>query len=295
MTTAKQLNVHKTRSFAKINLGIEILRKRQDGYHEIRTLFQTIDFYDSLEFLPLKGKSIQLEGDDPRIPWNKDNLIYKAASVLQETHGISTGVEIRVRKRIPPGKGLGGGSSNAAVTLYVLNQIWGLSLGKKQLQEIGGRLGADIPFFLDGGTCLGLGKGDKIIPLPDLEKFHCLLVLPDFPVPTADVYKRIVLTLQEKESRIIEFLNSHEFRLLENNLEETVFSLYPQLKSIKSHISERDSILTLVSGTGSAVYGLFPEKDKAEHALGGLGNNLSSLLIETLSRDRYWRGVMNGV
>jgi len=295
METIEQNVSIKIRSFAKINLGIEVLRKRPDGYHEIRTLFQAVDFSDSLEFFPTQKNRICLDGDDPLILWNETNLIYRAARALQEASGTSRGVEIFARKRIPPGKGLGGGSSNAAVTLHVLNQLWGLSLEKKQLLEIGGRLGADVPFFLEGGICLGLGKGERVFPLPDLGKLYCLLVLPDFPVSTADVYGRFALTSLEKKSRISAFLSSHDFCLLENNLEETVFSLYPQLRSIKSHISEQDSILTLVSGSGSAVFGLFPDKEKAELALRSLDNNLSTLLVETLTRDRYWRSLMNGV
>lgn len=285
----------KARSFAKINLGIEIIGKRPDGYHEIRTLLQTIDFYDSLEFDLLERNAVELEGDDPLVPWDKNNLIFKAAEALKANTGCKEGVKIRVRKRIPTGKGLGGGSSNAAVVLYVLDKLWHLSLGKMRLKEIGSRLGADIPFFLEGGLCLGRGKGDQISPLADLDKLYCLLILPDFPIYTAEIYRHFTLTLKRKESKIGEFLKSRDFGLLENNLEETVFRFYPQLKGIKSDLSQRDSALALISGTGSAVYGLFFKRKNAEKARKRMGSELSSLIVNVISREEYWHLVLNGV
>jgi 4-diphosphocytidyl-2-C-methyl-D-erythritol kinase len=247
------------KSFAKINLGIEVLEKRKDGYHEIRTLFQTINLFDTLEFHPAEGEKILLFGDDRSIPWNEDNLIYKAASSLKEKYKLSRGIKINALKNIPPGKGLGGGSSNAAMTLYALNKIWSLSLKRSELMELGKNLGADVPYFLEGGLCLGTGTGDTITPLDDLPSLLCLLGVPDISIPTSDIYRqvRLFLTSKDKDSKIIKFLNSRDFRFLENSLEEPVFRLYPQIKETKSLFQCLRPELSLVSGTGAAVFGLF--------------------------------------
>lgn len=285
------------RSFAKINLGIEVLRKRDDGYHEIRTLFQTINFFDVLEFIPSRSGKILLHGDDHSIPWNEDNLIYKAAASLREEGGISEGIEIHTSKNIPPGKGLGGGSSNAAMTLHALNKIWALNLQKAELMELGRSLGADIPYFLEGGLCLGTGAGDVISPLEDLPSMFCLLGLPALSIPTSDIYKqvRLFLTSRDKDSKIIRFLNSRDFRFLENKLEEPVFRLYPQIKETKSLFQSLRPELSLVSGTGAAVFGLFSDRKKAEEGLEELKLELPTLLVETLPRLDYWDRVNAGV
>ncbi|MFC2158257.1 4-(cytidine 5'-diphospho)-2-C-methyl-D-erythritol kinase [Acidobacteriota bacterium] len=286
----------KIRSYAKINLGIEVLRKREDSYHEIRTLFQSIGLFDELELVEADAnEGISIEGDDPEIEWDESNLIFRAARVLRESAQIKAGVKIRVRKKIPPGKGLGGGSSNAAMTLFGLNRLWGLSFTNKRLKDIGEGLGADVPYFLEGGLCLGLRKGDHIIPQDDLDPMLCLVVLPDFAISTAFIYKQLTLTSHGKDSKIIRFLGGNDFRLLQNELEETVFSEYPQLKTIKRLLIDRGAVLASVSGTGSAVYGLFPAEDTAKAAARELGNNQSSVLIETLSRERYWNNLITGV
>jgi len=285
------------KSFAKINLGLEVVGKREDDYHELRTLFQTINFYDVLQFRGARRNRIFLEGTDKAISWKEDNLIFKAALLLKEKFHVSKGIEIRVTKNIPPGKGLGGGSSNAAVTLYVLNKIWGLRMGKKALMDLGSKLGADVPFFFEGGLCLGLGRGDDIVPLSDLVSLPCLLILPPFSIQTVHIYGHFQssLTSQNKDSKIIKFLEIRELSSLENRLEKTVFRLYPQLKAIKSLFRSSGAELSLVSGTGSAVFGLFSEKRKAEEVLRKMKSEHTSTLVETLSRERYWRSLRTGV
>ena len=285
------------KSFAKINLGLEVIRKREDNYHEIRTLFQTIDFSDTLQFLPVSNNKILLKGNDESIPWDKENLIFKAAALLKERFSIFEGIEIHTKKNIPPGKGLGGGSSNAAMTLFALNKVWDLHLERKELVELGKMLGADVPFFLEGGLCLGLDRGDNIIPLPDLEAIPCILALPSFSILTAQVYSqfRSSLTSEDKDSKIIRFLEDRKFDLLENRLEETIFSLYPQLKVIRSLLRRQGSELSLVSGSGSAVFGLFRDRGEAEKCLTELKKSCPSLLINTLSREQYRRSISDGV
>ncbi len=287
----------KIKSFAKINLGLEVVRKREDGYHELKTLLQTIDFYDVLEFIPTRGSQIILRGNDKTISWGEDNLIYKAAVFLKEKYRVSRGVEILAEKKIPAGKGLGGGSSNAAATLHVLNKLWRLGLEKRELMAAGKGLGADVPFFLEGGLCLGTGRGDEVVPLSDLARRQCLLALPSFSISTASIYDshRLSLTSESKESKIMQFLKRKEIDSLENRLEETIFRLYPQLKPIKSLFRSQGSELTLVSGTGSAVFGLFLRKKEAAKALEGMKKTYPAVLVETLSRERYWQGWQTGV
>ena len=285
----------KYRSFAKINLGIEVLGKREDGYHEIRTLFQSIEFGDILEFRPLADREIRLSGTDASIPWDDRNLVHRAARLLQQDFPKAGGAEVLVTKNVPAGKGLGGGSGNAAMTLFALNGLWELGLDQSRLQEYGRRLGADVPYFLTGGLCLGEGRGDVITSLPDLPVYSCVLVLPSFPILTSDIYGRLRLTSPSEDSKMNRFLARREFGLLENKLEETVFSLYPRLKAIKSSFLDKEAVLSLVSGTGSAVFGLFEDRKKAARALADMGRTEEALLVETLSRERYWKRATAGV
>ncbi len=285
------------KSFAKVNLGLEVIRKREDGYHEVRTLLQAINLYDVLEFYKTSEERIVLKGDDPTISWGSDNLIHRAALLVKRGRRLSEGIEIQVTKTIPPGKGLGGGSSNAAMTLYALNELWELNLNVKTLMDLGKELGADVPFFLKGGLCQGMERGDDISPVPDLKPLWCLLVLPRFSISTASIYGglQLSLTSKSKDSKIIKFLNSRQLGSLENGLEETVFRLYPQLKPIKAYFQDQESELSLVSGSGSAVFGLFSDRDRAEKALKELEKQYPVVLVETLSREQYWENIRAGV
>jgi 4-diphosphocytidyl-2-C-methyl-D-erythritol kinase len=285
----------KIRSFAKINLGLEVLGSRPDGYHEIRTLFQSIDFGDTLELLPCAGGEIGLSGTDPSVPWDERNLILKAARLLRQKYGVGPGAEIRVTKRVPSGKGLGGGSSNAAMALHALSRLWDLDLERSELQLLAASLGADVPYFLEGGLCLGQGRGDALTPLPDLPPMFGVLVLPPFASLTADIYARLPLTSLPEDSRISTFLEQKDFGLLENGLEETVFNLFPRLETIKSFFHQHQAVLSLVSGSGSAVFGLYRDREGARWARAAWTGPEEALLLETLSRERYWLRVTAGV
>jgi 4-diphosphocytidyl-2-C-methyl-D-erythritol kinase len=284
----------KIRSCAKINLGIEVLGERVDHYHDIRTLFQAIDFSDVLEFRPTPGVEISLSGNDTTIPWDETNLIFRAARLMKQRYPAG-GVVINVVKNIPAGRGLGGGSSNAAMTLSALNELWAVGLSRRELRAMAGELGADVPFFLEGGLCLGEARGDRLTPLPDFPRLYCVLALPSFPVSTRDVYGRLRLTSEGKESKINQFLAERELGLLENRLEEAVFSLYPRLKEIKDFFLQRAAVLSLVTGSGSAVFGLYLDEEKAVEALSELAMREKALLAETLSREGYWTRMTAGV
>jgi 4-diphosphocytidyl-2-C-methyl-D-erythritol kinase len=293
----RNYSIMHVKSFAKINLGIEILRKRNDGFHDIRTLFQTIDLWDDLEFKSILQDEILLDGRNFSIPWDEKNLVYQAANLLKKRYGVKKGIEIQVKKKVPAGRGLGGGSSNAAMTLYALSQIWRLGLDKKTLKQLGACLGADVPFFFEGGLCRGEGKGDRVFALEDIDQHLCLLVFPDISVSTGSVYGRVgpALTSENKDSKIIKFLDSRDLRYLENDLEEIVFRIYPQIKAIKGLIQEQGSELSMMSGSGSAVYGLFLDMEKAQKSKKKLQGKHPVVLVKTLTREQYWRSIQTGV
>lgn len=286
----------KIRSFAKINLGLEVLSRRADGYHEIRTVFQSVGLFDVLRIAPREEPGLVLAGSDPAVPWDETNLVARAARLLREAYGVRRGAEIYVEKNIPAGKGLGGGSSNAAMALWGLSRIWGLPEDKPGLLSLAGRLGADVPYFLEGGLCLGTGRGEVLTPLPDRASLACLLVLPPFPVATARIYGSLgpALTSGGKAGRIDAFLKTGELRSLDNGLEETIFRLFPQIKGIKSLIQSLGPELSLVSGSGSAVFGLFRERQTAEAALATVRAEFPAVLVEFVSRRRYWTDVNAG-
>jgi len=278
------------RSFAKINLGLEIVRKRPDGYHDIRTLFQTITLADDLDFEPGPAGTFELEGDDPVVAWDGTNLVHRAAALLRRTSGTDPGVRITVKKNVPAGRGLGGGSSNAAATLLALDAMWGLGLGPAGLAPLARNLGADVPFFLKGGLCLGEEIGDRLTPLADLEPLACLIVFPPFPIPTPSIYAGVgsSLTSPGKVSKIERFLESRDFSLLENDLERVIFRAHPELERWKSFFRDEGALVAQVSGSGSAVYGLFPDPASGEKARRRLPGTTDARLAATLPREGYW-------
>jgi len=278
------------RSFAKINLGLEIVGKRPDGYHDIRTLFQTISLADEIDLEPAPDGRLEISGDDPAVAWDGTNLVHRAARVLREKTGIAGGVRIAVRKTIPAGRGLGGGSSNAAATLLALNNLWGPGLAPGELALLARGLGADVPYFLKGGLCLGEDIGDRLTLLPDLAPLACLLVLPPFPIPTPSIYAGVepALTSPGKGSRIMRFLESGDFGLLENDLERVIFRGHPELERWTRFFREQGALLSQVSGSGSAVYGLFPDPASAEAARRRLPGTPDARLAATLPRESYW-------
>jgi 4-diphosphocytidyl-2-C-methyl-D-erythritol kinase len=285
------------KAFAKINLGLEVVRRRPDGYHDIRTLFQSIDLADTINLEPSPDGRIRVEGDDPSVPWDRSNLVYRAAALLQGKTGAPGGALIRVAKAVPAGKGLGGGSSDAAVALYALNRLWSLGLGPEALADLALSLGSDVPYFLHGGLCLGESRGEALTQLDDFRPLPCVLVFPPYPIFTADIYAGFgpFLTSEGKDSKIVRFLGTGDFGLLENDLELVILRRYPELEEFKRFFLDRGAMLSLVSGSGSAVFGLFSDGDKAREAHDKLRGRSVVRLATTLPRDGYWTQVGAGV
>ena len=288
----------KIKSFAKINLGLEVLGKRPDGYHDIRTLFQWVSFWDTLEFSPRPGEGMELEGSDPSIPWDESNLVWAAAERIRERASAPDGIRVFVTKNIPAGRGMGGGSGNAAATLLALNELWRAGLARPELAGLGEGLGADVPYFLEGGLCLGEERGDRLIPLPDLPPHKVVIALPAFPISTASIYRGLgpaSLTSEVKDSKIDRFLRTGEFGFLENKLEDTIFRVYPQLKEFKSLFRSHGAELSLVTGSGSAVFGLFADPEKARRSFGEMQRCTAAVIAETLTRAQGWEEIEAGV
>ena len=285
-------------AFAKINLRLEVLGKRPDGFHELRTIFQTISLKDELRL-----KSTRKTGIDLRVTGNailsgepmKTNLVYRAVEALRHELKVKDGVAIELRKTIPAGRGLGGGSSDAAVALLGYLRLSKKRIDRDRLLEIAATLGADVPFFLEGGCALGLAKGDEIYALPDIPKLNLLVVSPkSIHVPTPDAYRWLnasQLTNFGENPRLERFCAlawSLQGGPLRNDFEEAVFQQHPRLAEIKRDLLQNGATEALLAGSGSAVFAVFPSPAKARRAAVGFPLD-QTFVCETVSRDSYRR------
>ena len=253
----------KLRSFAKINLGLEITGKRADGYHTLRTIFQTIDVCDELKLRENKKHKITLNGTDPRIPWDESNTITRACRLIYENFNVRGGFDIQVIKNIPPGSGLGGGSGNAAVMLLFLDRYFNLNIPPEKLAELAARLGADVPFFLFGGTALGEGVGESLTLLPEIKPLAIALFISPLTVSTALIFSRFRLTKAAFPSKIQLFLRKGDFSILKNELEKVTFDLFPEIREIKQKMLRGGCDFVQMTGSGSAVFGIGPAEQMA--------------------------------
>ncbi|HWZ24634.1 MAG TPA: 4-(cytidine 5'-diphospho)-2-C-methyl-D-erythritol kinase [Verrucomicrobiae bacterium] len=292
-------------SFAKINLRLDILGKRADGYHELRTIFQTVSLHDELRLRAGRSNEISLtiHGNDElaREPVTK-NLAYRAVDALRHELKIRRGVEIELHKTIPSGGGLGGGSSNAAAALFGYLQLIGRKLPMAVLIELAASLGADVPIFLFGGRALGAGRGDEIYPLPDIAKLALLIVASrDIRVPTPDAFRWLnapvrnaaTLTKLAADHKLWEFCAlswSAQGNGLSNDFEKPVFKRYNRLDQIKRVLLQKGAAEASLAGSGSAVFGVFPSPTMARRAAVGFPHDLT-FVCETISRDGYLRAV----
>jgi len=288
-------------AFAKINLDLRVLCRRPDNYHELRTVFQTISLADSLgiAFTPSRKTDIQVTG--PQIP---DNLIVRAAQSCLDAMRLTGQIEFNLVKRIPMGAGLGGGSSDAAVVLMALPVLAGCVLDWPRLLKLGQDLGSDVPFFLLGGTAVALGRGTELYPLPDRRPQAGVVIAPDVHVSTTEAYRLLSaqLTSKPQQNKIVSFQssvwggsagdqNTAETASGENDFESVVFEQYPALKSIKLHLRKLGANPALMSGSGSAVFGLFPERAYVQRAIQSFGKE-RVFPITLISRAKFraeWR------
>ncbi|NUO08695.1 MAG: 4-(cytidine 5'-diphospho)-2-C-methyl-D-erythritol kinase [Candidatus Brocadia sp.] len=251
---------------AKINLFLEILGKRPDGYHEIETVMQGISLYDYI-YLENHEKDVEFTCSNPKLTVGEDNLVLRAVRLFQKETNIFRGVKIHLDKRIPIGAGLGGGSSDAAATLSGLNTLWKVGYGEEKLMSLAEKLGSDTPFFVLGNTAICKGRGEVVTPYTLPVKYNYIIVYPRFEVSTATVYKNFEIVLTKDLKDVSFFLQSLSSgspeRLgscLYNRLEEVVFRLYPDIERIKKTLAKFNFCGILISGSGSALYGLCKEE-----------------------------------
>jgi 4-diphosphocytidyl-2-C-methyl-D-erythritol kinase len=256
----------RVRAFAKINLGLKILGQRPDGYHEIRTVYQTLALCDHLALsVRLAGEAIILRCRESGIPAGRENLVYRACELWKRARGFRGTIEVDLRKRIPAGGGLGGASADAAATLLGLERLTGDGLRPAARLELAARLGSDVPLFLWGGRVLGCGRGEEVYPLPDLPARSCLLVYPGFSISTAEAYHEASLRLTRGGPKLtINRLGAWpqfsrmDWGPAENDFEEVVFARWPELARLKARLIRAGAETASLTGSGSAVYGLFP-------------------------------------
>ena len=280
------------RAFAKLNLDLRVLGKRPDGYHELRTVFQTISLADSIEmaFTPGRKTAVELQ-DALAIP---DNLVTRAAHLALEAMRTRGRVEIRLTKRIPMGAGLGGGSSDAAAVLLALPVLAGRKVDLPKLSEIAQQLGSDVPFFLVGGTAVGIGRGAELFPLPDGPAQSALVVAPGVHVSTAQAYRDLSprLTTESQQNKIFSFQSQVWSRgvqsLPRNDFEEVVFPQHPSLAAIKKGLLRSGATVALMTGSGSALFGLYPDRNRISVALQSLSAP-KAFPVSFVTRSRYRR------
>ncbi len=259
------------KAHAKINLGLLVLRKREDGFHDIETIFSEIDWHDLVEIHDAPG--ISMECTLPSLPADASNLCMKAAALLRGWTNYEGGAHIRLVKNIPVGSGLGGGSSDAAAVLTGLNLLWGTGVPAIDLARLGAQLGSDVPFFIVGGSAFGTGRGELLEHRPATLPYWILTVVPPLHISTAWAYGN--LSPQEGSSaRSLRALFEHletpstdHLSALVNDFEEPVFRSYPAIRQLKQELAESGSICSLMSGSGSSVFGLFADERDAQDAV----------------------------
>ena len=268
------------KAMAKINLGLDVVRKREDGYHDLRMIMQTVYLYDQIELMKTEERSIRVSTNLNYLPTGEDNLVYKAAKLLMDEFGIRQGVAISLKKYIPVAAGLAGGSSDAAAVLVGVNRMFQLGLSKKDLMERGVKIGADVPYCIMRGTALAEGIGDVLTRLPDAPDAFVVLAKPPIHVSTAFVYGNLKAGQLESHPDIdaqvqaIRAGDLHQMASLMGNVLETVtIPQYPVISDIKKCMIDCGAVGAMMSGSGPTVFGLFDEEQKAKAAYEALSGS----------------------
>ena len=261
------------KALAKINLGLDVVRRREDGYHEVRMIMQTIHLYDRLDIKRTKESGIQIQTNLSFLPVNENNLIYKAAKLLMDEFSITDGVSVKLDKRIPVAAGMAGGSTDAAAMLFGMNRLFSLGLTKRQLMERGVQIGADVPYCIMRGTALAEGIGEELSPLAPMVKCPVLIAKPSISVSTKFVYQNLKLddaTIHLDIDRLIDDIrakNLYDIAAHMGNVLETVtIPNYPVIDEIKKHMLSHGAVGAMMSGSGPTVFGLFDDEATAKKA-----------------------------
>jgi 4-diphosphocytidyl-2-C-methyl-D-erythritol kinase len=277
---------------AKINLSIDILGKREDGYHEVKMIMQTIKLHDRIIIEPLPY-GIDVVSNRRYVPSGAGNIAYKAAELITDRCNLKSGVRVKIDKRIPVAAGLGGGSSDAAAVLKGINELFSLGLSNKELMILGKEIGSDVPFCINGGTMLAEGIGEKLTELTGLNNVPIVLVKPNIRISTSWVYKNFTLDkIKERPSTelLIEALDNNNITLLAGNLKNVLETVTAErfriIKKVKNMMIERGANGSLMSGSGPTVFGIFTDMDKAKSAFGKFRKEKwNCFLTETISEE----------
>jgi 4-diphosphocytidyl-2-C-methyl-D-erythritol kinase len=270
-------NTMKVRAYAKINIGLNVLGKRSDGYHDLETVFHEIDCFDEIELE--RNEKVAMTADSILVPIDGTNLCLKAAILLQQEKHVHQGVMIHLKKNIPIGAGLGGGSSDAAAVLRGLNQFWELRLSNSQLRSLAVQIGADVPFFIDGGTAYATGRGEIIEPFSLPMPFWIAVVTPPLHISTAWAYNHLVPKrngkVSELHTKLVKQLSNPKklASAIQNDFEPLVFQTYPELNRVKEKLNESGAVFSLMSGSGSSIYGFFENEKVAVDAISSFPKN----------------------
>lgn len=262
------------KAYGKINLGLDVIRKREDGYHDLDMIMQMVDVYDDVILTKKEGNDIVVKTDTLVLPNGRENLAYMAAKTLMDAFGIKQGLEIRINKRIPIAGGMAGGSSDCATTLMGVNQMFDLGLGKEELMKTGVKLGADVPYCILGGTAIARGIGEVLTPLPSPPQCHVVIAKPPVSVSTAFVYGQIrpeeITKRPDIEGMAAAIKEQDLYQmadLLYNVMEEVTVPRYPVIQEIKDIMLEEGALNSIMSGSGPTVFGLYDDKIKAEETV----------------------------
>jgi len=261
------------RALAKINLTLDVIGKREDGYHELRMIMQTIRMYDQLEMNVSSRHGIRLKTNLPYLPVNENNLVCKACRLLMDEFDVSDGLDIQLKKVIPVAAGMAGGSSDAAAAMVGANRMFGLGLSMKELMDRAVKIGADVPYCIMRGTVLAEGIGEQLTPLSPVPKGYVLIAKPGISVSTKTVYSNLnvgKITRHPDADGMIRALDQNDFygmaKRLGNVLEAVTIPVYPVIHKIKQQMISHGAVNALMSGSGPTVFGLFDNKEKAEAA-----------------------------
>ena len=267
------MNSLRLNAYAKINLGLDVVRKREDGYHEVRMIMQTINMYDKLTMKPIDEDKIVLTTNLSFLPIDENNLVYKAIKLIKDKHQITSGVSVHLEKHIPVAAGMAGGSSDCAAALVGMNQLFNLKLSQKTLMEYGVTLGADVPYCILRGTALSEGIGEILTPLPPTPQCYVLIAKPPVHVSTKFVYENLKANELEKHPDIdgmVDAIKEGSIKgvadRLENVLETVTIPAYPEIGTLKQIMLDCGAMNSLMSGSGPTVFGLFEKEKDAQKA-----------------------------
>ena len=280
-------------AFAKINLTLDVLDRREDGYHDIRSILQTVALRDDIELLLDTGTGWHIECETAGIPLDETNLAWRAARVFFDTFGGEPdGLTIRITKRIPSGAGLGGGSADAAAVLRALNRLTGADFSRAQLEELGALVGSDVPYCVAGGTMLAEGRGERLTPVTPMPHLPVVICKPDFPISTPELFHRVdarTSRCRPDTEGICAALADGDMpklaRRMYNVFEDVLTRREGEIAAIKSRLLDGGALGAVMSGTGSAVFGLFADADSAAYAKRRLARDYAEcFLTETINR-----------